>query len=347
MVTARDTAARKATIRDVAADAGVAASTVSYVLSGRKKLPEPTVQRVLASVAKLGYRPSPAARALALGRTNILGLLASLSPTTLETDVDIFMRLVRAAMYTAQPRGYDVLVMGRGDDELAGDILADAMVVMDIRVDDPRIPLLIHRGLPTVLIGVPPDSHRLSAVDLDFAGATRVMVRHLVELGHRELVVLAPPDEQPSHELAHRRLIREALVEECARLGVSGRYLGTGTSAAELAAWLDDVLSTQPDLTGVIVTGVAALDTFLHLVAARGLQVPRDLSVVALGPTEQLSLSQPSITVLDLPGRVMVAHAVERALDELAGAPRGIIELLPAVLVEKGSTCPPGRGFRD
>lgn len=344
MVTARDASVRMATIRDVAADAGVAPSTVSYVLSGRKKLPETTVQHVLASVAKLGYRPSPTARALALGRTNIVGMLASFSPSTPETDVDIFMRFVRAAMYAAQPRGYDVLVMGRGDDELDGDILADAMVVMDIRVQDPRIPLLIQSGLPTVLIGVPPDARGLSAVDLDFAGAARAMVGHLVGLGHRELAVLAPPDEPPGHEFAHRRLIRDALADECTRLGVSGRYLGTGTSAAELTAWLDDVLSTQPGLTGVIVTGVAALDTFLELVAARGLQVPRDLSVIALGPAEQLSLSQPTLTLLDLPGRIMVAHAVERALDELAGAPRGVVELLPAVLIDKGSTGRPGRG---
>ena len=79
-----------ATIRDVAADAGVARSTVSYVLSGKKKLPQATIDRVLASVAKLNYRPDPAARALALRRTNILGLLASVSIDTPEADVDVF-----------------------------------------------------------------------------------------------------------------------------------------------------------------------------------------------------------------------------------------------------------------
>ena len=346
MATARDTAGRTATIRDVAADAGVAASTVSNVLSGRKRYPDPTVQRVLASVTKLGYRPSSAARALALGRTNILGMLADVSPSTFDTDVDIFMRFVRAAMYTAQPRGYDVLVMGRGEEELEGDILADAMVVMDIRVVDPRIPVLLSHGLPTVLIGVPPDTHGLSAVDLDFAEATRVMVRHLAERGHREIAVLAPPDEPTGHELAHRHFVRTALVEECARHGISGRYVASGSSTPEVVAWFDEVRSILPSLTGIIVTGISALDALLAVLTANGLRVPADVSVIALAPDEQLALSHPTITTLDLPGPTMVRHAVDRALDELTGSPRGVIELIPPVLLDKGSTAaaPAGAG---
>lgn len=83
------------TIRDVAADAGVAPSTVSYVLSGNKRLPDATVQKVLTSVSRLGYRPSPTGRALALGRTNIIiGMLASFSQTTTEDETDVFMRFV-------------------------------------------------------------------------------------------------------------------------------------------------------------------------------------------------------------------------------------------------------------
>ena len=61
------------TIREVAADAGVARSTVSYVLSGNKRMSDETIRRVMASVKKLGYRPNAAARALALNRTNVLG----------------------------------------------------------------------------------------------------------------------------------------------------------------------------------------------------------------------------------------------------------------------------------
>ncbi|WP_159806636.1 LacI family DNA-binding transcriptional regulator [Cellulomonas citrea] len=335
-----------ATIRDVAADAGVAASTVSYVLSGNKKLPQATVDRVLASVARLGYRPSPAARALALGRTNILGMLAPLSADTPDADVDIFMRFVRAAMYAAQPRGYDVLVMGRGDDELRGDILADAIVVMDIRVVEARLPLLVDRGLSTVLIGIPDDRLGTTAVDLDFGHAARVMVQHLAAQGHGQLAVLAPPTERPGHELAYRRRFWNAFDAECDRLGVRGTFQPcAGTSDADVEQWLGQVHAVLPGVTGVLVLGVSSLPALDRALNARGLSVPGDLSVVSLAPQEQFETLYPAMTVVDLPGQAMVEWAVNRALDELAGALPGAVRLLPAVLHDRGSTGAPGRGL--
>ena len=90
-----------------------------------------------------------------------------------EADVDIFMRFVRAAMYAARTSGLDVLVMGRGDVELVGDILADALVAMDVREVDPRLDLLKERRIPTILIGVPPDGFGLSAEIVDACHVSR------------------------------------------------------------------------------------------------------------------------------------------------------------------------------
>lgn len=335
-----------ATIRDVAADAGVAASTVSYVLSGNKKLPDATVQRVLLSVAKLGYRPSPAARALALGRTNILGVLAPVSLATPSADVDIFMSFVRAAMYAAQPYGYDVLVMGRGEDELDGDILADAVLVMDIKVIEPRLAVLLGRGLVTVLIGVPADPLGLSAVDLDFAEAARVMVRRLAGLGHQQIAVLAPPEEPAGQELAYRHRFRNAFAEECAVLGVSGRFVAcTGPDVTDVEEWLADVLTTQPELTGILVMAVSSLDALNEVLTRRHLTVPGDVSLLAIAPEENLQRMHPHVSVVDLPGRAMVGRAVERAIAELAGAAAGDVEMLPPVVLERGSTAVPGQGL--
>jgi DNA-binding LacI/PurR family transcriptional regulator len=334
-----------ATIRDVAADAGVARSTVSYVLSGKKKLPAVTVERVMASVTKLGYRPDPAARALALGRTNILGLLASVSPTSPEADVDIFMRFVRSAMYAARPRGVDVLVMGKGDDELSGDILADALVVMDVRTHDPRLPVLRERRVPTVLLGVPADTLGMSAVDLDFAGAARLMVDHLADLGHRQLAVLAPAPEPDGMQLSYRQLFREGFERQCAARGVTGRYVPSSDSGRPaVERWLRDVQDDLPQLTGVLVMDVASLDALLEITRERGSVAPRDHSIIALAPDEQLGRLYPDITLVDLPGGEMVARAVNQALDELAGAPAGGLELLPARLIDRGSAGPAGPG---
>lgn len=332
-----------ATIRDVAADAGVAPSTVSNVLSGRKRFPDATVARVLASVERLGYRPSPAARALALGRTNVLGLLASYRPGTRDADVDVFMRFVRAAMYTAQPRGYDVLLMGRGDDELAGDVLADALVVMDVRLHDARLPVLHALPQPTVLVGWPADPQGLSAVDLDFADAARTMLGHVADLGHRDVAVLAGADDE-GDELAFRHRFRTAFARACDERGVRGRF-GASTRGG-VAEWLDATLAAVPDLSAVLVLDVASLDDLVAELHRRGRTVPADVSLVALTPVEQPVPGHPDLTLVDLPGRAMVARAVERALDELAGAAPGAVDLLPAVLHPGTSTAPPRRAPR-
>ena len=67
-----------ATLADVARHAGVAASTVSYVLSGKRPVSEETRERVARSIQLLGYQPHAGARALASAKSNVLGLVMPL-----------------------------------------------------------------------------------------------------------------------------------------------------------------------------------------------------------------------------------------------------------------------------
>ncbi len=333
-----------ATIRDVAADAGVSRSTVSYVLSGKKRLRPATIARVRASMAKLGYRPDPAARALALGRTGILGLLASVSTTRPETGVEIFMHFVRSAMYSARERGFDLLVMGKGDDELAGDILADALVVMDVRIEDARLPLLKEIGLPAVLIGYPEDAQGLSAVDLDFEAAGRTAVAHLAELGHEEIAVLGFPDA-PGTELSFVTRFRRGIDAEAAAHRVSARLLACEPDREGVEAWLARLAEELPGMSAVVVLESNGLRPLLNIFHDRGVVVPRDCSVLTLSPHHVAAHQRQPITSIDLPGGEMVSWAVNRILDEMAGtAEPGALDLLPPALKDNGSTAPPLSG---
>ncbi|MBF4636106.1 LacI family DNA-binding transcriptional regulator [Agreia pratensis] len=329
------------TIRDVAADAGVARSTVSYVLSGNKKLPEKTRLRVLESVARLGYRPDPMARALALRRTNILGLLASIDPSSRQTDVDVFMRFVRAAMYAARARGFDLLMMGSGEDELARDVLADALIVMDIRRDDPRLPVLASIGLPTVLVGYPGDSSPFSAIDLDFKRAARIAVDHLADLGHTEIAVLGLGTDSSEHGFAFALLFREGFLDQCAIRGVRGAVIPNVDDDAGVDAWLDRAQDELPGLSAVITHGPGSLEPFIDRLLKRGLSIPEDCSIMTVAPEEVMRHADRPVTVVDLPGEEMVSRAVNLVLDELSGSVSpGITELLPALVHDFGTTAP-------
>ena len=328
-------------IKDVAADAGVARSTVSYVLSGKKNLSASTRERVMASVAKLGYRPDPMARALALKRTNIIGFLAAVDTRSQEEDIEVFMRFVRAAMYAARARGFDVLIMGRGEDELRGDILADALVVMDVQLNDPRLPVLGAVGLPTVLIGIPGETTPFGAVDLDFEQAGRVAASHLAELGHRQIAIQGPDEGAYERGLNYALRFRSGFLEECSLRGLRGACLPFNAHD-EFAVddWLRRAREQLPELTAIVGHGPGALGPLITHLLATGVSIPGDCSIMTIAPESVMKTAQIPLTTIDLPGGDMVERAVNRVLDELHGAASGQIELLPAELFDHGSTGP-------
>ena len=94
-------------ISDVARHADVSPSTVSYVLSGKRSISEPTRRRVLDSIAMLGYHPQAGARALA-GGSNVIALVI---PLHAGLYVPVLMRIATAVVTTARGYGHDVLLL--------------------------------------------------------------------------------------------------------------------------------------------------------------------------------------------------------------------------------------------
>ncbi|MDI5943680.1 LacI family DNA-binding transcriptional regulator, partial [Micromonospora sp. DH15] len=114
------------TISDVARHAGVAVSTVSYVLSGKRAISEVTRNRVLASIRMLGYHPNAGARALASRRANVVALVL---PLRSGMQVPVVMQFAMAVVTTARTVEHDVLLV-TSDEGPAGlrRIAASAMV---------------------------------------------------------------------------------------------------------------------------------------------------------------------------------------------------------------------------
>ena len=177
-----------ATIHDVARVAGVSTSTVSYVLSGKRSISASTRARVERAIKDLGYRPHAGARALASSRTNVLGLVV---PLRADVNVAVIMEFVRAVVTRARTYDHDVLVLTKeepsGLERVTDGAIVDAVIVMDIESEDPRIDLLTRIERPVVLIGVPNDARGLSCVDFDFRRASGLAVR----LGFMEDTVIA------------------------------------------------------------------------------------------------------------------------------------------------------------
>ncbi|MGW3465217.1 LacI family DNA-binding transcriptional regulator, partial [Streptomyces olivaceoviridis] len=192
------------TLAEVAQHAGVSASTVSYVLSGKRSISATTRQRVEQSIRELGYHPNAGARALAGKRSNIIALMV---PLRTDMYVPVMMEIAIAVATTARTHGYDVLLLTgeEGPDavrRVTGSGLADAMILMDVELEDERLPLLRGGGAPgratsgpgddqpSVLIGLPADTTGLTCVDLDWSATGALCVEHLAGLGHRDIAVI-------------------------------------------------------------------------------------------------------------------------------------------------------------
>jgi DNA-binding LacI/PurR family transcriptional regulator len=328
-----------ATLADVARHAGVAASTVSYVLSGKRPVAAETRRRVLDSIELLNYHPHAGARALASSRSNVLAMFVPLRP---DLYVPVMMEIAIGVTTAARKHGYDVLLLTseEGTDRVVGSARADGVILTDVTMDDPRPPALRAAGVPAALIGVPSDPAGLDCVDLDFAAAGRQCVEHLAGLGHREIAFIGEAEAVYRRRagFAERTLagVRSAAAD--AGAGLVHRPCGSTFEAA--AGVLARVLEERPRTTGLIIQNEAVVPPLLSLLRTAGRTVPEDVSIVALCPDQIAEQTSPRLTSVTMPATELGVRAVAALMRRLRedGAGSSQVDLLPPVLTIRGST---------
>jgi DNA-binding LacI/PurR family transcriptional regulator len=328
-----------ATLADVARHAGVAASTVSYVLSGKRPVAAETKRRVLDSIELLKYHPHAGARALASSRSSVLAMFVPLHP---DQYVPVMMEIAIGVTTAARDYGYDVLLLTNeeGTDRVIGSARADAVILTDVTMDDDRVPALRAGGVPVVLIGVPADSARLDCVDLDFAAAGRQCVEHLAGLGHREIAFIGEAEAVYRRHVgfAERTLAGVRAAAADAGAGLVHRPCENTFEAA--AGVLARILEERPRTTGLIIQNEAVVPPLLSLLRTAGRAVPEDVSVVALCPDPLAEQTAPRLTSVTIPATQLGVRAVAALMRRLRddGADPNRTELLPPVLTIRGST---------
>jgi DNA-binding LacI/PurR family transcriptional regulator len=307
-----------ATINDVARAAGVSTSTVSYVMSGKRTISKETREVVQAAMRELNYSPHSSARALASSRSNVLGLVV---PLRADVNVGVIMQFVSAVVTTARTYDQDVLLLTQDDaggiERVTSQSMVDGLVMMDIEARDPRIPLLAKLQKPAVLIGMPDDPRGLSCVDFDFAAASRTAVRHLAELGHRRIAFIGSPAASLRRHATYADRALRGFEEACRDLAVEGTSLSCEPNPQDLSAVLDRVLSRPPPATALLVHNEGVLPMLREELAERGLQIPADISVVAIAPADVATATPRPWTAVSIPAGDIGRAAVEMVMDRL------------------------------
>ena len=334
------------TIGDVARVAGVSRSTASYALSGKRAISQEVRDRVDAAVRSLGYTPNAGARALATSQTRVLGLLVQF----LEDEfAPAMLQYMLGVSNVARELGYDILLVTEADGTQAlrrilSSQMVDGVVLLNVAYDDARLPVLREASVPGALVGLPGDCTGLDVFDLDFAEAGRLMVDHLADLGHRELMLMSQPDHVVARGGAYVSLLRDAALEQAQARGITLHAVYGASQQPEVGRLLNELLDRHPAATGLLLHNEAASAALPSVMNLRGLEAPRDLSVIGQYSDEFARLfSLPFSSIESAPdrlGRMAVRQLVRRI--EAADAPGPhVVRFISPELVDRGSTSHP------
>lgn len=294
------------TLRDIAKSLDLSHATVSFVLNERLDvaIPETTRKRVSERAREMGYRPNRAARALVMGRTQII---AFASPGVHRSPYGaLFERFVAAARLS----GYETLHLDLGSPvEWAVDGI--------LQVDAPR-DLARAVGLSTLrldLTGMDPDADvRFDAVD-----AARQATDHLREQGSRRIALLASGGALYAPNGANLGYIRSLSGSESILIEAE-----EDAPPAYVAA-VDRALNEGVAPDGIVAVGPSAAIGAIRALADRGCKVPHDCRVVAIDGVGALDCLVPSVTTVEAPLADLAVDAAEALFVTLRPNAAGMI----------------------
>ncbi len=351
-------AARRPTLADVAAAAGVSRATASNAFNRPGKLSAARRADILAIAESLGYAgPDPAAAGLRRGRTRAIGVIIPERLNYAFSDPAGVLILDGLAEALAPTNSSLLLLAGDGTGggpapEAVSSAAVDAFVSYCTARDDPVVDVLRRRRLPMVFIDEAPMPGTF-AVDLDEETGTRALTEHLVALGHRRVGIITlecrpdggsgplGPDRRGSisYSVTKRRL--DAVMDVLAHAGIDAADVpmfesphnipAEGATAAE---WL---LAQTPRPTAIVCQSDQLAIGVLEAAGAAGLAVPGDLSVAGFDDIDAAGRTDPPLTTVRQPLRERGRLAGEMLLQALDGKrPRRV--RLPSELVVRGST---------
>lgn len=312
-----------ASLKDVAALAGVSVRTASNVVNDFPHVAAATRARVQRALDELQYRPNLAARNLRRGRSGLLGLLVP------EIASPYFSELAALLAEAAERRSWTLLIDQTGGDAARERRLldggaaqsVDGLIVSPWALSPAEI---AGRGdaVPLVLLGERGAGGDVDYVGVDNVSAAVTATEHLVQNGRRRIAALGlqphlSNDTARQRLEGYRRALAAAGMRADAELEVPVQALHRGDGAAALSRLLE--LDSPPD-------AVFCFNDQLALGAIRaahdaGLRVPADLAVVGFDDIEDGAYSTPSLTTIAPDKREIAEAAISCLADRMADRP--------------------------
>lgn len=329
------------TINDVARAAGVSKKTVSRVINRSALLKQDTRKKVEAVIAELGYVPNPQARALALRRNFLIGLLHdNPNAQTVLNFQEGVLDAIRDTEFALVVRPVDRHSPGMLDDIrhfLELQRLYGVLILPPISENDALADLCREMGCGYVRMGsamLDDEDHVVASNDREMVGSA---VDYLVGLGHRRIAIIKGPDGFRSaferSEGFQEAMQRHGLELPPAAIGQGNYRFDSGLAAAS------KLLDGAHRPTAIFCSNDEMAAGTLHAARQRNLNVPTDLSIVGFDDSPIAAHIWPPMTTVGWPIREMAKAA---AFKLIAPADPGAKQYrFPAKLVQRQSVAPP------
>lgn len=326
-----------ATIKDVAKRAGVAVSTVSHALSGKRALSERTRARIFAAIEELDYRPNLRAQSLVTGQGRTVGILFPLESNEMRSfNMSQFEMIIESSVI-AQSNGYSLQFYTHSEDDASFKSvcqICDGLLVSSVRLHDQRVEYLVKQQYPFVALGRPLEAEHFAWVDTDFADMVMQQLQHLVGFGHRHIVFLDRPTRLLESELGYVVRTRQGYLDACAALGVEPLIYPCGLSIQDGYQLMSDILKTHPSLTALAAFNDTACIGAYYALLDRGLRVPEDFSVITFTTPGYLQTSVPQMTAMNNTGPLVSRTGAEILLKNLLNGKSDTLDQFDQIVVK-------------
>lgn len=333
----------RVTINEIARRSGVSKGAVSYALNGRPGVSAATRERILAVADQLGWAPNRTARLLSGSRTDTFGLILARDPRTLARE-PFYMELVAGLEEVLSTRSYALLLQVCTDtaSEMAtyrkwsSERRVDAVVVVDIVDDDPRLPLLRELGLPAVLTGHPSIGDAHTTVWTDDGAAMDFAVGYLAGLGHRRIARVSG-----FGDLLHVRIRNRAFLDAATAHGTAAHIVRADFSAEGGRAATREIVASAERPTAIVFDNDLMAVAALSALAELGVAVPGEMSVLAWDDSALCEVTHPRLSAMSRDVMAFGALIADQLFAVIDGGPPVSVQDVTATLTVRASTAPP------
>ncbi|MGO9021007.1 MAG: LacI family DNA-binding transcriptional regulator [Syntrophobacteraceae bacterium] len=311
----------KATLKDIAREAGVSATAVSLALKDPEssRVSVETRKTILAIAKRLNYRPNHIARSLVTRKTHTLGLVI----TTLTNP--FYAELAQDIIERAQEKNYGVFtctVQGSSHDHIIEGLMdrgVDGLIVCSATRNDPIIGILHRRGVPFSLamrkVEEDAGDPLVDYVVIDNRRGAHMATEHLIKLGHVRIALLGgPKNTSTAYERSSGFLAALAThhLSACPELMVDGDF---SRSSGARCAW--EFIKAKPRPTAIFTVNDHMAIGVLETLREAGLRVPGDMAVVGFDDIEMAGLPGVDLTTISQKKATMGRLAVDNLIEKI------------------------------